>query len=250
MIITTQVTEDYYKKCSQLFESLKENFDESKVRIGCIGFVPEDCLFTTYYIPITPTLAYYGYKCANRPSFMTLQHGEFMDYIGYVEENEPILNIDADMILQTKFDSIKDIEEGTILVTYSCFPSPTLEEVSSRKVFQKKEGALSGFDLSKKEFCGAVLCALPNTFRDLSNKFKENFHEVLNFDHHAAGQLVLNAIGYKYFNIQVLPSYFHNADWFYGTSADKVEEGWFVDFKHDKKVVFIHTKFNGIWRHK
>lgn len=245
MIITTQITEDYYNKCGDFFDSLICNYDKSKVKIGCVDFIPKDCPFETYFIPSEKTL-YHNYKCSSRKKYISLQHGEFMDYIGDV--SEPILNIDADVILQDKIGELNP-KENELLVTDCAFPSFKLIDVAKRPQLKCKDIPKLSFiyDLERLEFSAAFICATPSTWKYMNLMFKGNFENVKLIDHHAGGMFLINCIANKFFDVTRLPSYYHNADWFFGNNC-KLVDGWLMD--GENKVKVIHTKFNGNWKWK
>ena len=243
MIITTQVTEDYYNKCNDLFDSLKANFD-GKVKIGCIGFKPINCPFDWYYIPPTG-LIYDNYTCLTRKKYVCLQHGEFIKYMNIVND-EPILNIDADVIIQSKLEHLYP-KDNQILVSQCTFPIRTLLESSTNPRLKANTNRLKElYDLSNNEFSAAVICATPQSWDKYNLAFKDNFHNLKLLDHHAAGMFIMNCIAYSNFEVTFMDNQWHNADWFIGSPV-YLKDGWL--YYEDKKVQIIHTKFNGVWKY-
>lgn len=240
MIVTTQITKDYYDKCKDFIASLDANYPN--YAIGCIDFTIPDCNFYTIK---SDNLLYNGYSCSTRSKYVCLQHGEFMDWLN-VSDDEVILNIDADVIIQDKLPELKP-KDGELLVTRCAYPSAKLYEVVKNKRLKANYDKLSSiYNLQYDEFSAAVICATAKTWKDFYKIFKSRFEHVKLIDHHAAGMFIMNCIAYEFFDVTFLDDSFHNATWFNGTKTH-FKDGWLM--LEEEKVKIIHTKFEGEWRY-
>ena len=94
--------------------------------------------------------------------------------------------------------------------------------------------------------CAGVMVATVKTYQKIRNFYVSNFRKMTEFfDHHAAGQWIVNWIGHKELVLKDLGHIFHNADWFTNTEVYE-EEGYLM---HKGNVVlFNHHKYNRKWR--
>ncbi len=238
MILTTQLTRDYYSKAQPLIQSVKRYWPGA-FKIGAIGFHLHDA----YHIPIDKVRTYRNNYPSNRPFFVTTQGGEFLDFMD-VPDDEVIMCIDADCVMQRAFteEEIKEFtpEIGQIIVTYPRKPPQALLEVSANLKFKHTDKFP---DLDNFEFCGAFLVARADTFRRLADHVADRFDDLVEVNsHHAGIQFLISYVGYRYFDIKIVSNIYQVGDWY-------LED---YNFSHDGKkllldgecVVFNHTKFH------
>lgn len=256
IILTTQLTKNYYEKTKPLFDSIKQNWDGLFYPVF-IGFKPET---HSLYADIEKVKTYRKDYPINRKNYVCLQAGEFLDFIpdALINDDDVIIQIDSDIIMQRSFTAkeLKQIIPGKneIISVLSSKPTPTLHTVSDYECFHKKNSdkkikELWGINWQhKKEFTGSILIARKSTFKRLRNLYVENFDKLTEtFDHHAAGQWLINYLAYKYFKVKIISSVFQCADWY--QTFNTGEKNGKLTF-NGKTVIFNHTKYNKIFDYK
>jgi len=258
IILTTQLTENYYEKSKPLFDSIKHNWKSLFFPIF-IDFFPE--MDIPHFFAETKNVKTYRKDYpANRKNYVCLQAGEFLDFMpnSLIDDNDVIIQIDSDTIMQRPFtdEEIMQIIPGRneIISVLSSNPPPTLEAVSNYGCFHKKHDNQQMKALwdttwqNEKEFTGSILIARKATFRMLRDLYIMHFGELTRtFDHHAAGQWLINYIAHEYFDVKIISSVFQCADWY--KKFNTGEKDGKLTYE-GKTVIFNHTKYNKIFNYK
>jgi hypothetical protein len=249
--IVVACTKDYYNKAYLLWESLK-NLPYKK-QILCIGFDVELEGFETKRCELKDLKSYRSNFPKNRDFYVCAEGGEFLDYFEY-KDTDVIVHIDADMIVQRDFNEkelyfINKLKFGEVLGSGGSVP-----ETSMREEYWKlrgKQGLIKTRDTfpnhwDKPMFCAGVVLCTAETYRKV---IRDNYLSSINkmvahFDHHAAGQWLMNYFVHEYGKYIEMNGEFHNADWFIDTGG--VVKNKKLYFKN-QLVMFNHTKFNPIY---
>lgn len=261
IILTTQLTYNYYEKTKPLFDCIKHNWHDWHglfypifigFKSGYVGY--------PFYADIKNVKTYRKDYPLNRKNYVCLQAGEFLDFIPnrLIDDDDVIIQIDSDVIMQRPFtkEELSNIipEENQIISVLSSNPPPTLEKVSDYACFHKKLGPLAMKNIwgndwqDKTEFTGSILIARKSTFKKLRDYYVSGFDDLTKtFDHHAAGQWFINYLGYKHFDVRIIDSIYQCADW-YQTFNTSEKNGKLTI--NDKTVIFNHTKYNKIFNYK
>lgn len=249
MIITTQVTYDYYEKAKPLFDSIKKYW-KGRFVLGCIDFIPEDNSIESFTVSRHQIKSYRESYPKNRSNFITMQNGEFAKYIHCLDD-EIILCIDADTIMQREFtaDELMNIgyllESNDILSVSHSNPRLTLKQVIINLGLKMNAGELNlaygkNWD-NLYEFTTSFLIAKKKTFLELERDYLAYFDRLmLTTDHHAGNQWLLNYICKDYKTAVLQPAY-QCASW-YDKFNTETKEG--LLYVNNELTIFNHTKFN------
>lgn len=234
MTIATSITESYLERSKPFFESIVKNFTGRKICFS-IGFKP---IIDGWEVREVTGKAI-NWKPENRKDYYSLQHGEFVDYCKF-DNNEMILFCDSDMILQRKFDLV--FEKENIYVTNNSYPEISL----TKAIINIKGDPAAILSISQeKEFSAAWMCMSATNWR------KVYFHTLTYsrflgyFKHHAAWQVLINLVVHELGNMVWLGEHIQNAIWYSGTQAKKIGDKLIVGHE---VVYFNHTKFNTEWK--
>jgi len=249
--IVVACTQDYYKRAAPLWHSLKQL--PYRKQLLCIDFKAELEGFETASCKLQDLKSYRTDFPSNRKFYVCAEGGEFLDYFDYKDE-DIIVHIDADMIVQRDFNqyeltTLNNLKFGEVAGNIFSKPYTTLRE-EFWKLKPKR-----GFNATRQEYninwnqpmiCAGLVACRVDTYRDIIQKYYLSGINTMvdNFDHHAAGQWLMNYIIYKYGKMEFMPMEFHNADWFIDTETSVKNKKLY--FK-DKLVMFNHTKFNSIY---
>jgi hypothetical protein len=238
MILTTQVTKDYYEKAKPFLESVKLYWPFRFVLI-CIGFVPDDSDCETVCLPLSEVKSYRKDWPTNRPSFCTMQNGEFADVID-CKEDEIIVCVDADSVIQRvitqeEIDMIIDkLKSYDILSVYSSMPPTNLTDVminlGGPKIDKLKQ---------EKEFTTSILIAKKIFFRELRDEYLYQFDEMTKLTGHHAGVQWLTNVICSTAAVYILSPIIQCGDWYQKFNTELVDgvlkfEGETVLFNHTK----------------
>lgn len=242
MIITTQVTEDYYSRTRPLFDSVRKYWDGRFV-VGFIGFFPKDYTGEYYLMNKEDIFTYREGYPDNRASFVCPQGGEFIDYID-CQDDDVIIEIDADTIMQRKMSDsemrVLTPKDNEILSVYSAMPPMSLYDVSKNLNFV---GPDRFSDLNDTyEFTGSILVANRNTFVKLRDRIISEWDEFITINRHHAGiQWLISKISREHLNVRILDNVYQCGNW-YQTFNTSVRD--YKLYYNDTIVIFNHTKFN------
>ena len=238
MIITTQVTEDYYPKALLLWESVKKYWPGRFV-LGCIGFDPEGYNGEWFRCELSDIKSYRTDWPKNRQGYVSMQNGEFIEWIK-CNEDDIIIQIDADAIMQRPMTD-KEInhlkikaELYDIMSVHSSNPPTNLSDVLINLGGKEdKRWTL------EREFTASFLIAKPKMFRSLMGEYIYQFDSMTRLTNHHAGTQWLTNICCTLGSVYILDPIFQCASW-YNTFDTTVEDG-VLKYKGET-VLFNHTK--------
>lgn len=238
MILTSQMTHDYYLKAQPLLESVKKYWHDRFV-LGCIGFNPEGYTGEWFRVEREDIPSYRPDYPKNRPSFVTMQNGDFAKYID-CPDDEVIICVDADTVMQRCLTTLEvnyiyeGMKQHVLLTVYPNEPAQELY-IAIANIGGKK------YAIHGKEFTTSFLIARKRTFTRLAERYNELF-PLLPFitEHHAGNQWLLSLICRDEPVLIMLPKY-QCASWYSGFSTT-VENG--ILKVNGETVIFNHTKFN------
>ena len=239
-IITTQLTEDYYKKSQPLFKSIAKYWPHRFVA-GFIDFVPKDYKGEYYVMHKSKIATYSPDYPKNRKGFVCPQGGEFIDYLDCASY-DIIIEIDADTVMQRAITEqeleclIPDYNQ--IIAVNGANPPVTLAEVAKNLKF-KDTPTLHDGDC---EFAASFLVARAATFAELKDCVTLYWPMMLKIcEHHAGIQWIISYLAHKFFDVKIIDSIYQCADWYIKFDTTKKDKKLYYK---DKLVIFNHTKFN------
>lgn len=184
----------------------------------------------------------------NRPNFVCLESGEFVNFKNF-NDNDVLILCDWDVTMQREFtnveleliDNLGEFEFGMNLDNYV---GATLHSTQYKNLSKGYLGILNIFnDVSSswQIYNTGIQAAKISAWRNLCAIWQELCDEVyMKCDHHAAGQMLFNYIANKHSLIKEMPLTFHNAHWFTGTpttvKGNKLHVG-------EDLVLFNHHKW-------
>lgn len=267
--IVIALDENYWHKSKEygLFDSIMHNTSTDKdvfVKCLCIGFdVPINDEHFKHHrwdwerCEINELKSFrkgFPRNQKNRPFYICAEGGEFLDYF-FFDPGDVIVHIDADMVMQRPFYShekelLISMRYGDVGGTYHSMPSFSLEKES------KSLNPTEGFENIKKHipnhwekpvFCAGLIACTAQTYKDVIYSHYIPMVDVMTmlFDHHAAGQLIMNYVVYEHGNFVNLGHVFHHADWFIGADKKDLKDNQLC-YKSGI-VLFNHHKFNRKW---
>jgi len=241
--------ENYFNKATELWKSLKEL--PHKKQILCVGFDKQLEGFETARCELKNLKSYRNGFPSNRDFYVCCEGGEFLDYFDY-SDDDVIVHIDADMIVQRDFNEnelriLSELKFGDVLGNINTNPYTHLREEYWK--LKPKKGLLYTQRMfpnfwNEPIFCAGVVVCTAKTYKEvIYNHYLSNIELMISlFDHHAAGQWLMNYICNDRGMVYFMDNDFHNGDWFInmGTSTFK---GKLYDEKN-RLVMFNHTKFD------
>lgn len=243
MIIATSITESYLEKSKPFFESVNKNFKGKKICFT-LGFIILIDGWETIHVPLDKIKC--QWQPRNRDNYYSLQHGEFVDWYNFKDEDQ-VLFLDSDMILQRPIDDLTLTSKGTFFITDSSFPSAKIKDVIQYPEYDFK-GNLEKFceeyhiDDNTKEFCAAFMYANVKAWRGLYAIVKSiHLYFLPHFAHHAAWQTLINIVILNHFPYIRLNPIVCNATWYSGTKVVRRDNKLMYQ---NSMVYFVHTKFN------
>lgn len=249
MILTTQVTADYYEKAKPLFESIAVYWPYRFV-LGCIDFDPEDYDGEKFIVNRTDIKSYRENFPSNRKNFITMQNGEFAEHIA-CDEDDIICCIDADTIIQRTITYqelciiVASLDTHDLISTRSACPPLTLHSALQNLGCKLKESALQKFFgtswQESYEFTTSLLIARKSFFRWMAEKYNEHFDDMTMATNHHAGVQWLASYVCRKKKVFILPPTYQCASW-YSTFPTSISKGKLMI--GDQTVLFNHTKFN------
>lgn len=267
--IVIALDENYWQKAKEyaLFDSIEKNTKGNKnvfVKCLCFGFdVPEsDKHFKNdnwdwARCEINELKSFRsGWPSAqkNRKFYVCAEGGEFLDYFDF-EDSDLIIHIDADTTMQRGFSkqelkTLQSIPHGQIASCFHAEPTISLEkELDALILSEPKSNIIKHFPRhwDKPVFCAGLIVCTAKTYRDTIYKhYLSNVDKMtMLFNHHAAGQWLMNYIAYEYADFVELPRTFGHADWYIGADKTNIKDNKLMYGK--SVVLFNHNKFNRIW---
>lgn len=236
MVITTQLTKDYYIKAKPLFESVKKYWDKRFV-LGCIDFDPTNYDGEYFVVPINKIKSYRKDWPKNRNFYVSMQAGEFAEYID-CEDDEVIICIDADTIMQAELNEnfiIDKLKNYDLLSTYGAWPPTDLNSVLNNLKSKSQIANASNY----LEFTASILIAKKKFFKELAVKYNETLNDYIPLcEHHALTQWVINWVCTEY-SVFYLPPIFQCGSWYegFGASGKPLKI-------NGQTIIFNHNKFN------
>jgi len=189
----------------------------------------------------------------NRPYFVCAEGGEFLDFFEFVD-TDIIVHIDADTTMQRPFYeyelkkmfSLKYCDVGG---SYHATPTISMgEELNNMTLFEPKRNVLKQFpDVDNRPvFCSGLIVATVRTYRGLIYaQYLPRIDKMVSlFNHHAAGQWLMNYVVYKWGTFVDLDRSFGHADWFIGSEGNRDNNKLIYN---GTVVLFNHHKFNRNW---
>lgn len=245
MILTSQMTADYYLKAKPLLESIKR-FWHDRFVLGCIGFIPTDFDDEWFHVEREDIPSYRVDYPKNRPSFVTMQNGDFAKYID-CPDDEIIICVDADTVMQrgltrNEIDYIGHVLQWHYLLSvYPNYPAQTIKEAAdnTRIDWQIATALFPKADEKTYEFTTSFLIAKKWKFIETAEIYNNQFLKLKTLtDHHAGNQWLLSLLNSNHFP---LPPIYQCASWY--TGFDTTTENGILKV-NGETVIFNHTKFN------
>lgn len=249
MILTTQMTEDYYLKAQSLLQSVKQ-FWHDRFVLGCIGFTPTNFTGEWFRVEHNDIPSYHPYYPVNRRGFVTMQNGDFAKYIDCADD-EVIICVDADTIMQREFKKQdftyinSKLKSNVLISVYPNNPPQSIMTVSHNLGCKWQDAAnilqpvrYAGY---VNEFTTSFMISTKHWYTKLASEYNALFDKLpLLTDHHAGNQWLFNIVCAAY-RTEVMPAKYQCASWYTGFDTT-VEDGL---LKVDGEIViFNHTKFN------
>lgn len=262
--IILAMDQNYWNKAHDygLWKSLAKNVPDRNfgVKLIAIGFdVPENSkLFSRYNwgwqrVELEDMPTYRKDWPKNRPFFVCAEGGDFYKYMK-IPDTQTLIHMDADMVMQREFTTLEynqilDLRVGEVGSTLASVPSMTLESEAKRLNPQAplediKKDFPNHWD--KPLFCSGMIVAKGITYRRI---IKDHYIPLMPkiqkyFDHHAAGQWLMNWVVYEHGSFVNLHHTFSHADWFIGSKKEEKDNKLLYN---GDIVLFNHHKFNKIW---
>jgi hypothetical protein len=260
--IIIALDENYFHKAEEhgLFDSLYQNKIYCQhVKLLCFDFSPpKDHRFESATVKKENLISYregFPKNQKNRTNYVCAEGGEFLEHFK-LDDKDHIIHIDADMILQRPFtkeelNTINNLKHGEVGASYTSEPTMTLlDEAPRLNPIKPTLELLNVFPHPPFEplFCAGLIACTVKTYREvIFRHYQNNLDKAMScFDHHAAGQWLMNYIVYKHAKFVDLGRTFHHGDWFIG--SDKQEKDNKLLYKGEV-VLFNHHKFNKVWSH-
>lgn len=267
--IVIALDEKYWHKAKEfaLFDSIEKNTQDDQnifVKCLCFGFdVPKsdkhfgNKRWDWARCEINELKSYRegwpnGQK--NRKFFICAEGGEFLDYFHF-EDSDIIVHIDADTTMQRPFSKqeiakMQSLKTGDVGGSYHAIPEISMaKELNSLILNEPKKNIAKHFpdNWRKPIFCSGLIVATARTYQTLiyTQYLPRVDKMVMLFNHHAAGQWLMNYIVYKWGNFVDLGREFGHADWFIGSDATDIKDEKLC-YK-GKVILFNHHKFNKHW---
>jgi hypothetical protein len=246
----------YFTKATELWKSLLDVPYE--VYVLCLGFAPSESQKEKYNFnyataDIYKLKSYIENYPDNRPFFVCVESGEFLDYFGF-EDDDIIVHIDADGIIQREFneDELKQIESleyGDVWASYSSYPPRAIQD-EWNSLLPKTDCPIEKDQTGSNPsiYCmGMIVCSV-KTYRSIYGHYLRGIDYISkNLRHHASGQWLLNYIIHDVGGFKNSGNLVQNAEWFNGSNT-KEQNGKLLALSEKTNnyelVFFNHTKFN------
>lgn len=240
-IITAQITESYYRKCGDFFNSIKENWDGRFV-VGFVDFIPTDYNGEYYIMERKKIDTYRVNYPSNRIDYVCPQGGEFIPYINCTND-DVIIQIDADTIMQRKFtnEELLNIipKENEFISVYGANPPNNLYQVTKNLKFINSDKYKHLENVL--EFTPSFLVAKKTSFLNLRNEIINIWDDFIKINsHHAGIQWVISKIVNEKFKIKIVDSKYQCAEWYIDFKCRKHNNQLYIN---NELVIFNHNKF-------
>ena len=177
----------------------------------------------------------------NRPNFVCLESGEFVEFANF-DNDDVLIMCDWDVVMQRGFTE----KELNIINNLGALEFGMNKDHYPKNLLYGYLGMEKIFDDISKSWIvynTGIQVARISAWKELYRYWKELAPMTYaGCNHHAAGQALFNYIVQKFNMIKELPLTFHNADWFTATPAKIIDNVLYVD---NEKVLFNHHK----WRY-
>lgn len=209
-------------------------------------------------IPLSELTSYRSDWPKNRDFYACAEGGEFLDYFHF-DDDEVIIHLDADFIMQRPFTTAElelfaSLRHGQVASTHHSFPPHGLYDEFSN-LLPKVRSINIAFNMlslqmtqpqnfmNYKMFCAGFVSCTAYTYRQISKSYLLR-HEGIRrlFDHHAAGQWLLNLIVMESFSFIDTTPEVHCGAW-YKDSPTFIKDGQLIYNATGKPVLFNHTKY-------
>lgn len=221
--IVVACTKDYYDKAEILFKSLDHNAKDFNKQILCIDFSTKRKGYQTASVKLKALKSYRPGFPSNREFYACAEGGEFLNHFDY-KDDDVIIHIDADMIMQRPFyegelEMLDKLQDNVIYGSLASIPMTTLREeywrLRPKKGYLNTKAYFQG-NWNVPIICAGVIVAKAYTYKNLIYKhYLDNIDGMIQyFDHHAAGQWLMNWIGSNIGQVGYLSNSFHCGEWF------------------------------------
>jgi len=254
--IGTSITRNMLDYGTSYLDSLSLHSKYSNFVI-CCGFKADDLGLRTRYPKINfidvdinsiKTRAKNGWP-ANRDGFLTLQSGEFIEYLD-VQSDDVVIFTDYDITIQrepteAEIEMFENIGDEEFLMQWDSYPTSKLSEyfpaLAAKKSHAEWESRF-GVDLSKMlAYNTGVIVARANAYKTLWASFQVMYDTMTEFfTRHAAVQFIDCYVIQKDMKATKMPDDMHNGQWFTGNPC-RFTEGYMT--VNSEKVLFAHHKF-------
>jgi len=196
----------------------------------------------------------------DRPNYICLESGEFVDFINF-NDNDILILCDWDVIMQRGFteNELKIINNLGAMEFGQC--RDHYDDKKSTRIY-REGNLLHGYlemnkifnDISKDWiiYQAGVQVARISAWRRLYEYWKELAPKMYKYNReHFAGQGLFNYIIQKFNMVKELPPSFHNGDWFPGTPARIINNSLYVNVDPlgtggNEKVLFNHHNWKSL----
>lgn len=254
--LTAALTEDLFEQARPLFDSLERYATTTRNVIFTVGFEVDEHYEHVSFVPyrFEKVKAYRDNWPANRDEFICLENGEFLDRLS-VAPHDVIIHIDADMIMHRSFSEdemhmISNWPDRCFGFALNQYPYRSIAAEFERLQPQIELNELAnywpGIDIRQPCYNTGVIISKAVDYAEMSSHYLRHFEQTTQlFQHHAAGQLLMNHMANLHFTIKDLGRLVHNGFWFFDP-ATHTEDGKL--YYNNELVLFNHTKFNeGYW---
>ena len=243
--IATNVNKTYFEtKPGNWIQSVnKYKADNQCCMTMTIGF-EASFIENSLYIPFEDIQYSKHPNLKNRPEFVCLESGEFINFYNFNDDDVVIL-CDWDVTMQRAFtqdelDLILNIEPDKFLMNRGHYPANYL--YNDQLNYLNIGNIFNDIDPNWIVYNTGIQVAKVSAWKKLFEYWKIYYNDMFTkCTHHAAGQALFNYIVQKHDMIIEAPLTFHNADWFTGTPSVIKNYQLFVN---NDLVLFNHHKFN------
>lgn len=257
IFLSTSVTLNYFEKYKNFLNSVNKNspFNNSCI---CVDFLPSQEEQEKYknisfiYCDSKDVISKKNDKWpANRKTYLTLQGGEFLNYIDCKDE-DTIIFADYDTTMQRiptkeEIDQFTNIEENVYCMQLEGFMSLLQHTLDALITTTKNKNEVMAMFPNAENYKPHNAGFLYSSKQNLSKSFdlyKEMFTKFLpSLRSHAATQTIINYCFQHYGSVKQCPLSMTNAHWYatYGKQC-KVNKGNKLSINNEE-ILFVHDKF-------
>lgn len=264
--IVLALTDNYLDK-SEVISLLKSLIEQAPLSRKCLFIINKnnsnhwhkwssDIInqFEWHCIDLNELTSYRSGWPTNRPFFACAEGGEWLSHFSF-SDDEIILHIDADFLMQRPFSAnelavFNELQQNQVLGNYHTYPSTSLREEFWRLLpnvsYNYAKKVFPGTWTEMGMFCTGFVCCRASTYSRLSVQYLSQIDQMISvFDHHAAGQWLMNWIVANQFQFVEAPISLHNGSWYLDSpTADSYNALGKAELIYiDELVCLNHTKF-------